>query len=109
MSTEPTLTYPVIMAEHHDEGDYVTVTSPNIPGMVTEGRTHQQAAESAIDAIATMLDGEPYPEPQDPSGWSLADGERSAYVTVGMAQWYREKAAWQAAGSPRPTPEAEAD
>jgi predicted RNase H-like HicB family nuclease len=50
------LIYPTLFAEHHDEdGHYFVVTSPNIPGMVTEGTTRQQAVTEAIDAIATML------------------------------------------------------
>lgn len=64
------LVYPTIFTENQDEdGHYFTVTSPNISSMVTEGDTRESAAIEAIDASATMLDGEVFPEPQDPSKW----------------------------------------
>lgn len=87
------LVYPTIFHEANDEdGHYFTVTSPNVPGMVTEGVTRAVAAEQAVDAIATMLDGEDYPAPVDPSDWVLESGDSLVYVTVNMTQWYREKA-----------------
>lgn len=87
------LSFPTIFAEHNDEdGHYFTVYSPNIPGMVTEGDTREKAAIEAVDAIATMLDGEVYPAVQDPSTWELKDNESIAYITVNMSQWYIEKA-----------------
>ncbi|MFD1466108.1 type II toxin-antitoxin system HicB family antitoxin [Lapidilactobacillus mulanensis] len=85
------LVYPTIFAEFHDDGDYFTVTSPNIPGMITQGQTRQDAAIEAIDAIATMLDGENYPVTQDPSQWKLANSESIVYITVNMSEWYRAK------------------
>ena len=91
--SEPTLIYPVVFQENNDsDGHYFTVTSPNIPGMVTEGDTRADAAEEAIDAIATMIDGEPYPKPQDPASWPLQRNESIVYVTVDMARWQLEKA-----------------
>jgi len=90
---EPTLVYPVIFQENNDtDGHYFTVTSPNIPGMVTEGDTRANAAKEAIDAIATMIDGEPYPAPQDPASWPLKANESIVYVTVDMGRWLLEKA-----------------
>lgn len=90
---DPLLIYPVIFQENTDEdGHYFTVTSPNIPGMVTEGNTRTLAAKEAIDAIATMLDGESYPRPQDPGTWPpLAANESIVYITLDMAQWQAEK------------------
>lgn len=86
------LIYPVIMTENHDEdGHYFTVTSPNIPGMVTEGDTRIDAANEAVDAIATMLDGEDYPVPQDATEWTLEPNQTVAYIPVDMIAWYREK------------------
>lgn len=61
------LIYPVIISEFNDDGHYFVVTSPNIKGMVTQGDTAEEAIYWAEDAIATMLDGTEYPEPQDPS------------------------------------------
>lgn len=101
--SQPILVYPVIFSEFNDDGHYFTVTSPNIEGMVTQGDTRAKAATEAIDAIATMLDGAAYPEPQDLSGWALNDNESIVYITVDMAQWYREKAKWQHAKTVRRT------
>lgn len=86
------LVYPVIFAENHDDGDYFTVSSPNIPGMVTQGDTRVEAVLEATDAIATMLDGEQYPEVMDPTDWILETNESVVYITVNMTQWYLEKA-----------------
>lgn len=91
---QPTLVYPVIFSEFNDDGHYYTVTSPNIPGMVTQGDTLVDAAKEAIDAIATMLDGNPYPKAQDPTNWQLDENQRVFYVSVDMAEWYREKNEW---------------
>ncbi|MBS9337947.1 antitoxin HicB [Fructobacillus sp. S1-1] len=84
--------YPVIMTEYKDEdGRVVTVYSPNIPGMHTEGKDFNEAAYWAVDAIATMLDGKKeYPEVMDAGAWELQDNERIAYIPVNMAHWYRE-------------------
>jgi predicted RNase H-like HicB family nuclease len=88
------LIYPTIFTENNDEdGHYFTVTSPNIEGMITEGDTREKAAIEAVDAIATMLDGEVnYPEVQDPNNWHLELNESIVYITVNMTQWYVEKA-----------------
>ena len=91
---QPTLVYPVIFSEFNDDGHYYTVTSPNIPGMVTQGDTLVDAAKETIDAIATMLDGNPYPKAQDPTNWQLDENQRVFYVSVDMAEWYREKNEW---------------
>lgn len=64
--------------------------------MVTEGTTRADAALMAVDAIATMLDGEVYPPAQDPSDWQLAANESIVYITVNMTEWLREKALYRA-------------
>ncbi|WP_125708286.1 type II toxin-antitoxin system HicB family antitoxin [Lacticaseibacillus porcinae] len=92
--TEPTLVYPVIITESNDDGHYFTVTCPNISGMVTQGDTLVEAKKAALDAIATMIDGTDYPQPQDPTNWRLEANECVVYITVDMAQWYREKQDW---------------
>ena len=84
--------YPVIMAEFNDEdGHYFVVTSPNIPGMVTEGKTEAEAAYWAEDAIATMIEDTDYPEPQDTTEWQVKDNERIVYISVDMTAWLRTK------------------
>lgn len=79
------LTYPIIVTEYHDEdGHYFVGTSPNIRGMVTQADTLAEMRVAAIDAIGTMLEGEPYPAPQDPSDWNLAANQRIVKVTIDM-------------------------
>ncbi|AMV70378.1 Hypothetical protein ADU73_2052 (plasmid) [Pediococcus damnosus] len=77
MTQDQILVYPTIFEKNTDDpsGYYYTVTSPNIDGMVTEGTMRAEAALMAVDAIATMLDGEVYPPAQDPSDWQLAANE----------------------------------
>lgn len=83
--------YPVIIGEYHDDGDYFVVTSPNIPGLVTQGDTLADAAYWAEDAIATMIEDTKYPEVQDASEWVLKDNERIVYVSVDMGALKKEK------------------
>ncbi|WEV39979.1 type II toxin-antitoxin system HicB family antitoxin [Lactobacillus sp. ESL0681] len=86
------LIYPVIITEVNDEdGHYFGVSSPNIEGMVTQGKTLEDAVYWAEDAIATMLEGEEYPKPQDPRTWKLETNESVVYVTVDMEKWLRSK------------------
>ncbi|QBO37512.1 HicB family protein [Periweissella cryptocerci] len=85
---EKRLIYPVVIGEFHDDGDYFVASSPNIPGMVTQGDTLADAAYWSEDAIATMIDEMPeYPASADPSGWQLAANERIVYVSVDMPKW----------------------
>ncbi|WP_407894732.1 hypothetical protein [Lacticaseibacillus sp. N501-2] len=86
------LIYPVIMHEINDaDGHYFTATSPNIPGMVIQGDNRDDTAAEAINAIATLLDGEPYPGVQDPTTWHLEPNETIAYIPVNMTRWLEEK------------------
>ena len=86
------LVYPIIATEYNDEdGHYFVATSPNIPGMVTQGDSLADLAYQAEDAIATMLDGEKYPEPQDASIWKLDDNQRVIYVSIDMSKWLNTK------------------
>lgn len=85
---EKRLVYPIIATEYNDEdGHYFVATSPNIKGMVTQGDTLAELAYEAEDAIATMLDGEKYPEAQDATGWKLDSNQRVIYVSVDMTKW----------------------
>lgn len=57
------LTYPVILTEYNDEsGHYCVVTSPNVKGMVTDGKTIAEALKHSVDAIATMIFDSEAPE-----------------------------------------------
>ena len=58
-----------VLFEPAEEGGYV-VTCPALPGVVTEGRTLQEARKMAKDAIRCYLeslakDGEPIPEDKE--------------------------------------------
>jgi len=82
------LVYPIIAQENNDEdGHYYVGYSPNIPGMVTQANSLVELASNAEDAIATMLDGEKYPEVQDPKTWHLQENESALYVSVDMDAW----------------------
>lgn len=81
------LTYPVILTEYTDDGHYYVVTSPNILGMVTDGKNITETITHAKDAMATMLDGIDYPAVQDPKLWKLKDNQEVAWVTVNMTKW----------------------
>lgn len=82
------LIYPVIVTECNDEsGHYYGVSSPNIKGMVTDGKTMIEAVLHAEDAIATMIAGTKYPQVQDPTKWELGPHDSIMWVTVNMAKW----------------------
>lgn len=79
---EKRLYYPVIITECNDEaGHYYGVSSPNIPGMVTDGNTMEEALLHTEDAIATMLaDMADYPAVQDPTNWHLGSRDRVMWI-----------------------------
>lgn len=85
------LVYPVIVSHFSDDGEYFVVTSPNIPGMVTQGDSFVDAVYWAQDAIATMLEDRDYPDAVDPSSWVLEDNQRLAFVSIDMATWMAHK------------------
>ena len=89
---EKILIYPVILTECNDEaGHYYGIASPNITGMVTEGKTMKAAVLHAEDAIATMIsDMADYPEVQDPRKWKLGKDDSVMWVTVNMAKWLNQ-------------------
>jgi predicted RNase H-like HicB family nuclease len=47
-----------IVYEPGDEG-WITVSIPQVPGVLSQGRTRQQARANVIDALALMLSPEP--------------------------------------------------
>ncbi len=42
-----------------DEDGWITVSIPEIPGVLSQGRTRKEARENIIDALALMLSPEP--------------------------------------------------
>ena len=89
---EKILIYPVILTECNDEaGHYYGISSPTIKGMVTDGKTMQEAVLHAENAIATMIsDMADYPEVQDPRKWKLGKDDSVMWVTVNMAKWLNQ-------------------
>lgn len=83
------IVYPIIVSESDDDGHYFVATSPNISGMVTQGDTLSEVAYWAEDAIATMIAGEDYSTPQDPTDWPLKENERVIFISVNMVQWLK--------------------
>jgi predicted RNase H-like HicB family nuclease len=53
-----------------DEDGWIMVSIPEIPGVLSQGRTREEARENVIDALALMLS----PEPGD----ALDEREREA-------------------------------
>ena len=53
-----------------DEDGWITVSIPEVPGVLSQGRTREEARENVIDALALMLS----PEPSD----ALDEREREA-------------------------------
>lgn len=83
------VTYPVIVKEIHENGyqSYV-VRSPYINGMITEGRTLEEAMFYAQDALGTMICGETeYPPMQFSPDWQLDEDEFITYVSVDMERY----------------------
>ena len=42
-----------------DEDGWITVSIPEVPGVFSQGRTHQEARENVLDALRLMLSPEP--------------------------------------------------
>jgi predicted RNase H-like HicB family nuclease len=42
-----------------DEDGWITVSIPEVPGVLSQGRTRAEARENVIDALALMLSPEP--------------------------------------------------
>jgi predicted RNase H-like HicB family nuclease len=53
-----------------DEDGWIMVSIPEVPGVLSQGRTREEARENVIDALALMLS----PEPSD----ALDEREREA-------------------------------
>lgn len=59
------VSYPAIFNNQNNDG-YYTVTFPDIPDTISQGKTLEEAIHEAPDAIAVALpDYEEYPHPSD--------------------------------------------
>lgn len=78
-----TIKYPVIFTEYNDEsGHYYVVTSPNLPGLVADGKTINEALDDAKDAALCLLEGETYPKVQDSQEWQLKNNQQIKWLTI---------------------------
>jgi len=85
------LVYPVIVTGCNDEaGHYYGVSSLNIQGMVTDGKTLLGAIKHAEDAIATMISDTEYPKVQDPRDWQIEENDSIMWGTVNMRRWFND-------------------
>lgn len=85
------VSYPIVLTEYNDEsGHYYVVSSPNLPGLVTDGSNISEALFNAKDAIATLLDSREYPKVQDPRKWNLKKGQQTSWVSVNMTEWHNK-------------------
>lgn len=81
--------YPVVIGEYIDDNEstkYYVASSPNIPGMVTQANSFNEAIINSEDAIITMLNGHPLPEMKDASKWKLEENERLVYISVDLSK-----------------------
>jgi predicted RNase H-like HicB family nuclease len=47
-----------IVYEDGEDG-FILATTPAVPGVLSQGRTHEEARENVLDALALMLSPEP--------------------------------------------------
>jgi len=55
-----------IVYERDPDSEWITVSVPEVPGVLSQGRTREQAREMILDALAGML--ELYASERQPSG-----------------------------------------
>lgn len=77
--------FPAIFDPGDDGSPGYTVTFPNLPGCITEGKDLKEAMAMAKDALAGFLygmeeDGENIPEPSDPGEMEIPPGAFIALV-----------------------------
>jgi predicted RNase H-like HicB family nuclease len=48
-----------IVYEEDSESDWIVVSIPAMPGVLSQGRTREEARENVLDALALMLSPEP--------------------------------------------------
>lgn len=48
-----------IVYEEDPESDWIVVSIPAVPGVLSQGRTREEARENVLDALALMLSPEP--------------------------------------------------
>jgi predicted RNase H-like HicB family nuclease len=54
-----TLNLALTIVYEQGEDGWITVSIPEVPGVLSQGRTREEARENVIDALALMLSPEP--------------------------------------------------
>lgn len=88
--------YYVLLTEYNDEtGHYFTVTSPDIDGLVTDGKTIKEAQKRAGEAITALLETEDeYPKPSTNPGTDWDTVKNNQAITM-AAPVFLEPKPWQ--------------
>lgn len=81
MSERLTLT---IVYERDPESEWITVSVPEVPGVLSQGRTREEAREMILDALAGML--ELYASERPPSGEVIGRESLRIVVEEGSAK-----------------------
>lgn len=48
-----------IVYEQNPDSDWIVVSIPAVPGVLSQGKTREEARENVLDALALMLSPEP--------------------------------------------------
>ncbi|TGD18689.1 type II toxin-antitoxin system HicB family antitoxin [Levilactobacillus suantsaiihabitans] len=77
--------YPAIFSQ---DGDYIFVRVPDLPGGFTQGNDALDAVTMAEDLIGNLLEDQTaYPKPSNPKDIALKDGESLVYISVDLAEF----------------------
>ncbi|MGP4118036.1 type II toxin-antitoxin system HicB family antitoxin [Levilactobacillus zymae] len=77
--------YPAIFSQ---DGDYVFVQVPDLPGGFTQGTDTLDAVTMAEDLIGNLLEDKVnYPKPSEPQNLNLSTGESLVYISVDLAEF----------------------
>lgn len=77
--------YPAIFSQ---DGDYVFVQVPDLPGGFTQGTDTLDAVTMAEDLIGNLLEDKVnYPKPSEPQSLKLSTGESLVYISVDLAEF----------------------
>lgn len=88
MRRRPVVAYPVIFKYVDGEaGPFISVRSPNLPGLVVAASDARCALRDTEAGIARLLACPPYPAVENPNAWRLAPNEEVVLVSVDLDQW----------------------
>lgn len=88
MRRRPIVAYPVIFKYLDGEaGPFISVRSPNLPGLVVGANDVRCALRDTEAGIARLLACPPYPVAENPDAWRLGPNEEVVLVSVDLNQW----------------------